>query len=30
VGDLFDALERDKDFAKAARLGLEFGEDSNC
>jgi len=27
VGDLFDALERDKDFAKAARLGLEFGED---
>jgi hypothetical protein len=27
VGDLWDALERDKDFAKAARLGLEFGED---
>jgi hypothetical protein len=27
VGDLFDALERDKDFAKAARLGLEFSED---
>jgi hypothetical protein len=27
VGDLFDALERDKDFATAARLGLEFGED---
>jgi len=27
VGDLFNALERDKDFAKAARLGLEFGED---
>lgn len=22
-----DALERDKDFATAARLGLEFGED---
>ena len=27
VGDLFDALERDRDFAKAARLGLEFSED---
>lgn len=27
VGDLFDALERDKDFATAARLGLEFSED---
>jgi hypothetical protein len=27
VGDLFDALERDKDFATAARLGLEFRED---
>lgn len=27
VGDLFDALERDKDFAKAARLGQEFSED---
>ncbi|HET6571554.1 MAG TPA: hypothetical protein VFG58_08710 [Solirubrobacterales bacterium] len=27
VGDLYDALERDKDFAKAARLGLEFSED---
>ena len=27
VGDLWDALERDKDFAKAARLGLEFSED---
>lgn len=27
VGDLFDALERDKDFATAAWLGLEFGED---
>jgi hypothetical protein len=27
VGDLFDALERDKEFATAARLGLEFGED---
>jgi hypothetical protein len=27
VGDLWDALERDKDFATAARLGLEFGED---
>lgn len=27
IGDLWDALERDKDFAAAARLGLEFGED---
>lgn len=27
VGDLWDALEGDKDFATAARLGLEFGED---
>ena len=27
AGDLSDALERDKDFAKAARLGLEFSED---
>ena len=27
VGDLFDALERDKDFAAAARLGLGFSED---
>lgn len=27
VGDLWDALERDKEFATAARLGLEFGED---
>jgi hypothetical protein len=27
VGDLWDALERDKDFASAERLGLEFGED---
>lgn len=27
VGDLWDALERKKDFATAARLGLEFGED---
>jgi hypothetical protein len=27
VGELWDALERDKDFATAARLGLEFGED---
>jgi len=27
VGDLWGALERDKDFATAARLGLEFGED---
>jgi len=27
IGDLWDALERDKDFATAARLGLEFGED---
>lgn len=26
VGDLWDALERDKDFATAARLGLEFGD----
>jgi hypothetical protein len=27
VGDLFDALERDRDFVTAERLGLEFGED---
>jgi hypothetical protein len=27
VGDLWDAFERDKDFATAERLGLEFGED---
>jgi hypothetical protein len=27
VGDLWHALEYDKDFAKAERLGLEFGED---
>jgi hypothetical protein len=27
VNDLWDALERDKEFATAARLGLEFGED---
>jgi hypothetical protein len=27
VGDLFDALEREKDFAKAEQLGLEFAED---
>ncbi len=27
IGDLWDALERDKDFATAERLGLEFGED---
>ncbi len=27
VGDLFDALERDEDFATAERLGLEFAED---
>lgn len=27
VGDLFDALERDKDFAKAEQLGHEFTED---
>jgi hypothetical protein len=27
VADLFDALERDRDFATAARLGLEFRED---
>jgi hypothetical protein len=27
VGDLWDALEQRKDFATAARLGLEFGED---
>jgi hypothetical protein len=27
VGDLWDVLERDKDFATAERLGLEFGED---
>lgn len=27
VSDLWDALEQDKDFATAERLGLEFGED---
>jgi hypothetical protein len=27
VGDLFDALERKRDFATAERLGLEFAED---
>ncbi len=27
VGDLFDALEREKDFAKAEQLGLELEED---
>ena len=27
VGDLWDAPEQKKDFATAARLGLEFGED---
>jgi hypothetical protein len=27
VGDLWHALEHDMDFAKAARLGLEFSED---
>ncbi|HEX4669300.1 MAG TPA: hypothetical protein VH275_04915 [Solirubrobacterales bacterium] len=27
VGDLWTALEHDKDFATAERLGLEFGED---
>jgi hypothetical protein len=27
VGDLFDALEREKDFERAERLGLEFMED---
>jgi hypothetical protein len=27
VSDLWDALEQQKDFATAARLGLEFGED---
>lgn len=27
VSDLWDALERDNDFATAERLGLEFGED---
>ena len=27
VGDLWHSLEYDKDFAKAERLGLEFGED---
>jgi hypothetical protein len=27
VGDLWDALERDKDFAKAEQLGNEFTED---
>jgi hypothetical protein len=27
VGDLWDALERDKDFATAERLALEFRED---
>jgi len=27
VGDLWHALEHERDFAKAARLGLEFSED---
>lgn len=27
VSDLFDALERDKDFVEAERLGIEFAED---
>lgn len=27
VGDLWDALEREEDFAKAEQLGLEFAED---
>ncbi len=27
VGDLWNAFERDKDFATAERLGLEFAED---
>ena len=27
MGDLWHALERERDFAKAARLGLEFSED---
>lgn len=27
VGDLFDFLEREKDFVKAERLGTEFAED---
>lgn len=27
VGDPWDALERDKDFAKAARLGVQFSEE---
>jgi hypothetical protein len=27
VGDLWHALEQERDFAKAARLGLEFSED---
>jgi hypothetical protein len=27
VGDLFDALEREKDFVEAERLGIEFAED---
>jgi hypothetical protein len=27
VGDLWNALEQEEDFAKAERLGIEFGED---
>jgi hypothetical protein len=27
VGDLWNALEQQEDFAKAERLGIEFGED---
>ena len=27
VGDLWNALERQEDFAKAEQLGIEFGED---
>ncbi len=27
VGDLWDALEQQEDFAKAEQLGIEFGED---
>lgn len=27
VGDLWDALEREEDYAKAEQLGLEFAED---
>lgn len=30
IGDLWTALEHDKDFATAERLGLEFGEDFEC